>query len=146
NDLGPAPDRPTPGRDTGTDRATVDARHFLSAGRGVGTMQRRALALVVAAGSGPLSGLQPDAEAALTPFAGKYRFIDLALATATNSDIGPLYVAAARPSPALRAHLVRTARAGVPLRRVLAFSPGAPAHDGGRAAQLLRALAAAAPV
>ena len=109
-------------------------------------MQGRALALVVAGGAGPLSGLGPADDAVLTPFAGKYRFIDLALATAANSDIGPLCVAAARPSPALRAHLARAARAGAPSRRVLPLPPGGMARDGGRSARLLRALAVVSPV
>jgi len=61
-------------------------------------MRGRVLGLVVTGGSGPLHGLGIPNDAALTPFAGKYRFIDFALAAATNSGVGPVYL----PNPAGR--------------------------------------------
>ena len=75
-------------------------------------MRGHVLGLVVNGGNGPLHGLGITNDAALTPFAGKYRFIDFALAAATNSGVGPVYVVGSRPSAALHAHLGRAARAG----------------------------------
>jgi glucose-1-phosphate adenylyltransferase len=101
-------------------------------------MRGRVLGLVVAGGEGPLDGLGVAADAALTPFAGKYRFIDFALATLVNSEVSRVYVAATGSSP-LRAYLAQAAR-GLPLPVRLAGSAGG---GGRRAARLLRALAGA---
>src|SRR4029077_20022964 len=98
-------------------RETGQGRHVLTCSRGGGAMRARALGLVVTGGRGPLEGLGVASDTALTPFAGKYRFIDFALATATNSGVELVYVVAARPSGALLAHLGRAARAGAALRR-----------------------------
>ena len=107
-------------------------------------MRGRVLGLVVTGGSGPLHGLGIPNDAALTPFAGKYRFIDFALAAATNSGVGPVYVVGSRPSAALHAHLGRAARAGAELRRPLPVPLPGSGRDGGRAARLVRALAGTA--
>ncbi|HUE29524.1 MAG TPA: sugar phosphate nucleotidyltransferase [Verrucomicrobiae bacterium] len=95
-------------------------------------------------GSGPLHGLGIPNDAALTPFAGKYRFIDFALATATNSGVGPVYVLASRPTGALHTHLGRAAHAGAELRRPFPVPLPGGGRDCGRAARLVRALAGTA--
>ena len=107
-------------------------------------MQGHVLGLVVTGGSGPLDGLGIANDSALTPFAGKYRFIDFALATATNSGIGPVYVAASRPSAALHAHLGCAARAGAQVRRPCPVPLPGSRRAGGRTARLVRALAGTA--
>ena len=56
------------------------------AGRG----ERGMLGIVVHGSSGPLDVLGVPADAALTPFAGSYRFLDLALATLANSRVRTL--------------------------------------------------------
>src|SRR2546425_1489305 len=109
-------------------------------------MRGRVPGLVVTGGSGPLHGFGIPNDAALTPFAGKYRFIDFALAAATNSGVGPVYVVGSRPSAALHAHLGRAARAGAELRRPLPIPLPGSGRDGGRAARLVRALAGTAPL
>jgi glucose-1-phosphate adenylyltransferase len=53
------------------------------AGRG----ERGMLGIVVHGSGGPLEPLGVPADAALTPFAGSYRFLDLALATLANSGV-----------------------------------------------------------
>src|SRR5262245_57160807 len=53
------------------------------AGRG----ERGMLGIVVHGSGGPLDVLGVPADAALTPFAGSYRFLDLALATLANSRV-----------------------------------------------------------
>jgi glucose-1-phosphate adenylyltransferase len=104
-------------------------------------MKRRVLGLIVAGGRGPLEDLGV-ADDALTPFAGKYRFIDLALATLVNSDVTPVYVAAPSPSTLLCRHLARAARSVRALRRRFPVRlPGVPASSADRAARVLRALA-----
>jgi glucose-1-phosphate adenylyltransferase len=45
------------------------------------------LGIVVHGGEGPLDALGASADAALTPFAGSYRFVDLARATLANSGV-----------------------------------------------------------
>jgi len=104
-------------------------------------MRGRVLGVIVAGGSGPLHGLGGTNDAALTPFAGKYRFIDFALATAINSGISPIHVAAGRPGAGLRAHLARAANAGISLCGPLPMPVPGGGRDGGRAARVLRALA-----
>jgi glucose-1-phosphate adenylyltransferase len=103
-------------------------------------MRGAALGLVVAGGDGPLDALDVAGDAALTPFAGKYRFIDFALATLVNSEVSRVYVAAASSSM-LRSYLARAAR-GVkalhhPFPVRLAGGAGAAAR---RATRLVRAL------
>jgi len=101
-------------------------------------MKERVLGLIVAGGGcAPLAGLGVADDAALTPFAGKYRFIDFALATLANSGVTSTYVVAERPASALRAHLARRERR----RSFLAGRPGMLGAARGRAARLLRALA-----
>src|SRR5438093_8572075 len=107
-------------------------------------MRGHVLGLVVTGGNGPLHGLGITNDAALTPFAGKYRFVAFALATATTSGVGPVYVVGSRPSAALHAHLGRAARAGAELRRPLPIPLPGSGRDGGRAARLVRALAGSA--
>ena len=53
------------------------------------------LGIIVAGGASPLEGLGAPDDAALTPFAGKYRLLDFSLATLTNSGVRPVYVIAA---------------------------------------------------
>ena len=108
-------------------------------------MRGHVLGLVVTGGNGPLHGLGITNDAALTPFAGKYRFIDFALATATNSGVGPVYVVGSRPSAALHAHLGRAARAGAELRRPFPLPLPGSGRDGGRAARLVRAGSSSSP-
>lgn len=103
-------------------------------------MKQRVVGLVVTGGRGPLSDLAADEDAALTPFAGKYCFVDLALATLVNSTVDAVYVTASRPSPRLRAHLAAATR---PLRAVRrpfpVFPRGAADIAASRAARALRA-------
>ena len=101
------------------------------------------LGLVVTGGRGPLCELTAGEDAALTSFAGKYRFVDLALATLVNSGLDAVYVAASRPSPSLRAHLAGAARTFPGVRRpfpVLSRTGGE--LSARRAARALRAVAA----
>jgi glucose-1-phosphate adenylyltransferase len=68
-------------------------------------MAQGVMGVIVAGGdAAPLDVLGVDADA-LTPFAGKYRFVDFALATLLNSGVGDVHVVAAGAEPALRAHL-----------------------------------------
>src|SRR5262245_24955403 len=53
------------------------------AGRGA----RGMLGIVVHGGVGPLEALGAPSDAALTPFAGSFRFLDLARATCANSGV-----------------------------------------------------------
>jgi len=102
----------------------------------------RVLGLIVAGGRAPLDALGIPDDAALTPFAGKYRFVDFALATFANSGVAPAYVMAPAASPALREHLDRARRAcGEPSRRLLLPLPRTARSGGTRAARLVRALA-----
>ena len=75
-------------------------------------MERRMLGVIVAGGGPPLEAIGIADDAALTPFAGKYRFIDFALATMRNSGASSIYVMAPLPGPELRAHLARGELAG----------------------------------
>jgi len=77
-------------------------------------MERRMLGVIVAGGGPPLDAIGMADDAALTPFAGKYRFIDFALATMRNSGASSIYVMAPSAGPELRAHLARTELAGPP--------------------------------
>src|SRR5581483_3848959 len=103
-------------------------------------MMRRVLGLIVAGGDGPLDVLATDEDAALTPFAGKYRFIDFALATALNSGIETVFVAAPRASRALHAHLARAARMVTALCRPVPLPIAGPSAAA-RAPRLVAALA-----
>lgn len=85
------------------------------AGRG----ERGMVGIVVHGSGGPLELLGVPADAALTPFAGSYRFLDLALATLANSR-------------------VRTPAAARDARGPQAVPP--PHARGGRAARVLEAL------
>jgi len=85
------------------------------AGRG----ERGMLGIVVHGSGGPLDALGVPADAALTPFAGSYRFLDLALATLANSR-------------------VRTLGGARDVRGPQAVPP--PHGRGGRAARVLEAL------
>ena len=77
-------------------------------------MERRMLGVIVAGGGPPLDAIGMADDAALTPFAGKYRFIDFALATMRNSGASSIYVMAPAAGPELRAHLARTELGGPP--------------------------------
>jgi glucose-1-phosphate adenylyltransferase len=102
-------------------------------------MMMDALGLVVSGGDTVLGELDGVADAALTPFAGTYRFIDFALAAFANSGVSRVHVVSARPDPALRAHVAAAAAFMPALQRPLVGrlpSPGAP----GRAARVLSAL------
>src|SRR2546425_9596371 len=90
-------------RDGRADRAAPE--------RGGGVM-KDVLGLIVTGGDGLLAELGVPEDAALTPFAGKYRFIDFALATLVNSDVASIHVASPRRRAALRAHLAATCQAG----------------------------------
>lgn len=78
-------------------------------------------------------------DAALTPFAARFRFIDFAWATLANSGVQAVYVAAPEPSAELRAHLARAERPqGSRRRRSLVPLRGAAnAH---RTSRIVRAL------
>jgi glucose-1-phosphate adenylyltransferase len=75
------------------------------------------LGIIVAGGTNAIDGLGAPDDAALTPFAGKYRFLDFALATLANSGVRPVYLIAAGAGAALRAHLTGAGRARGDLRR-----------------------------
>ena len=69
-------------------------------------MAGRLLGVVVAGGGGAsLDPLVSPGEAALTPFAGKYRFIDFALATLGNSGLHDTYVVAPETDTTVSAHV-----------------------------------------
>jgi glucose-1-phosphate adenylyltransferase len=107
-----------------------------------GSMRRRVLGLIVAGGgAAAFDALGGVEDAALMPFAGKYRFVDFALATFLNSDVRPVYVVAPGPAPALRAHLTRAGQSGGEPRRSLLISWPDEGGAGGRAERVLRALA-----
>lgn len=109
-------------------------------------MKRRVAGVIVAGGIGvPYEALGIQEDAALTPFGGKYRFVDFALAAFRNAGVGAAYVVAASPAPLLQAHLLGTAIA----RREVRRSPFIALPDGRNAStraatRLVRALAAAA--
>lgn len=92
--------------------------------------------IVAGGGTSPVDVLGVGDDA-LTPFAGKYRFLDFALATLVNSGAGRVYVVAADATGALRTHLGRVARKPRPV--LVNPSRGMPA-GGGRAVRLLQAL------
>lgn len=79
--------------------------------------ERGVLGIIVAGGANPIDGLGAPDDAALTPFAGKYRFLDFALATLANSGVRPVYLVAAGAGVALRAHLIGAGRARGDIRR-----------------------------
>src|SRR5205085_9366251 len=85
---------------------------------GVGAMKTAVHGLIVGGGDGILAGLGVAGDAALTPFAGKYRFIDFALASLAHAGVGRLDVAAPGPGTLLRTHLAAAAR-GTSVRRRL---------------------------
>jgi glucose-1-phosphate adenylyltransferase len=102
------------------------------------------LGIIVAGGASPLEGLGAPDDAALTPFAGKYRLLDFSLATLTNSGIRPVYVIAAGAGTALRNHLAGAGRARGDLRRpVIVPLPAGRSPGAGRLARLRHALARA---
>jgi glucose-1-phosphate adenylyltransferase len=101
-------------------------------------MAQGVMGVIVAGGdAAPLDVLGVGSDA-LTPFAGKYRFVDFALATLLNSGIGDVHVVAAGAEPALRAHLLH---AGGTRRPVLVGRRRTPGADG-RAGRLRDALRA----
>ena len=75
------------------------------------------LGLIVTGGGGLLAELGVPEDAALTPFAGKYRFIDFALATLANSGVRDGYVFAPRTDAALGAHVARAGGTAGPVHR-----------------------------
>ena len=74
--------------------------------------------LIVAGGDGILAGLGVAGDAALTPFAGRYRFIDFALASLAHAGVDRLDVAAPGPGTLLRTHLAAAARDATVRRRL----------------------------
>ncbi len=109
-------------------------------------MKRRVVGVIVAGGGGaPYDALGIQEDAALTPFGGKYRFLDFALATLRNSGVSTAWVLGAGPAPLLQAHLLGAAIARREVRRspFIALPDGC--HPGAaRPTRLLRALAASA--
>ena len=88
-------------------------------------MDGRLLGVVVAGGgSASLDPLVSPGAAALTPFAGKYRFIDFALATLANSGVRDVYVFAPRTDAALGVHVARAGGTAGPVHRALRCLPG----------------------
>src|SRR5262245_21601077 len=71
-------------------------------------MEGRMLGVIVAGGGPPLDAIGMADDAALTPFAGKYRFIDFALSTMRHSGASSIYVMVPSAGAELRAHLART--------------------------------------
>ena len=93
---------------------------------------------LIVAGGAPLDILGLPHEAALTPFGGKYRFIDFALATLANSRVQTAGVTAPSPSAALRSHLAGSARVRGRRPSLIAL-PGTAAPS--RAGRIVQALA-----
>ena len=105
-------------------------------------MDGRLLGVVVAGGgSASLDPLVSPGDAALTPFAGQYRFIDFALATLANSGVRDVCVFAPVTDAALGAHVVRAGGAAAAERRALRSLPGMQA-TGTPARRLVEALQA----
>ncbi|TMA46744.1 MAG: hypothetical protein E6J83_05915, partial [Deltaproteobacteria bacterium] len=93
-------------------------------------MDGRLLGVVVAGGgSASLDPLVSPGDAALTPFAGKYRFIDFALATLANSGVRDVCVFAPETDATLGAHVARASGSAGPERRALRSLPGMQATD-----------------
>src|SRR5439155_19480384 len=103
-------------------------------------MDGRLLGVVVAGGgSASLDPLVSPGDAALTPFAGKYRFIDFALATLANSGVRDVCVFAPETDATLGAHVARAGGSAGPERRALRSLPGMQA-TGTPARRLVEAL------
>jgi glucose-1-phosphate adenylyltransferase len=97
----------------------------------------RILGIIVADGDdSPLASLGEPGGPALTPFAGKYRFIDFALATLRNSGVVDVCVVTPFPAARLRAHLERALPGRRP--RVMPLA-GSAATRAGRLGAALRA-------
>jgi glucose-1-phosphate adenylyltransferase len=108
-------------------------------------MERKVLGLIVtAAGESPL-GTLGTADVALTPFAGKYRFIDFALATLVNSGVTDIYVFAPEPILDVERHLARTAHVLGPPRRQTVIPLPVPRATA-RLSRLLEVLSVAHPL
>lgn len=100
-------------------------------------MERRVLGVIVTGGGGaPFDALGIGGDAALTPFGGKYRFIDFALAALANAGLATTYVLAPGPARELSAHLEGAER---PLRPSVRQLPPE-ATTAGRARRILLAL------
>lgn len=101
------------------------------------------LGIIVTGGRPPLAALGVEEDAALTPFAGKYRFVDFALATLANSGVTGVCVATPGPTPALVERLAHLDH-GHPRepRPVLVALPGGFSSRRGRTGRILQALAA----
>ena len=107
-------------------------------------MDRKVLGLIVTAAGDSLLGTLGATDVALTPFAGKFRFIDFALATLVNSGVSDIYVFAPEPVLDIERHL---ARAGHVLGSRMTVIPlPAPRAASGRLPRLLDALALAHPL
>ena len=108
-------------------------------------MKRRVVGVIVAGGGGaPFEALGIQEDAALTPFGGKYHFLDFAIASLRNSGVSTVCVAGVPPAPLLQAHLLGTAVARRELRRPPLIALPAGSNRTSRATRLLRALGAAA--
>jgi glucose-1-phosphate adenylyltransferase len=107
-------------------------------------MADRVLGVVVAGGRrASLDPLVPPADASLTPFAGKFRFIDFALGTLANSGVRDVYVVGRDGSGPLARTLEARSDGARPR---LVPVPGPPAPPASRAARLAEALHTAAPL
>lgn len=105
-------------------------------------MARGVLGVIVDSDLGvPFRDLGLAGDAALTPFGGKYRFIDFALATLANSDVATC-VCIPEPTLALRARLARTGLPGRHPRRPVVRALAGLGSSVSRAARLRGALAA----
>jgi len=60
---------------------------------------------VIVAGARPLDSILAEDDAALTPFAGRYRFVDFALAALADAGVAATYVLAPPGADALAGHL-----------------------------------------
>ncbi len=87
-------------------------------------MGRRILGVIAATDDGsPLGGLGAPARVALTPFAGRFRLIDFAIATLRNSGVDDVRVCAPEPAPELEAHLRRLGRPDAPGPQLVPVRP-----------------------
>ena len=104
-------------------------------------MQDDVVGLIVTGGKSLHTGVTGD-DPALTPFAGRYRFLDFALATLANSGVRDVYVLAPPAARAVAAHVAGTASM-LPARRRPHLLPLRDADGIGRAGRLSQALESA---
>jgi glucose-1-phosphate adenylyltransferase len=107
---------------------------------------RNVLGVVVTGGRSVLADLGVAGDAALTPFAGKYRFLDFALATLAAAEVRTIHVVAPRPGAALRVHVVAAARVLGALRGPLPLRLATPGDRASRGARTLAGVVRLRPV